>query len=133
MARQWLIVCAAILLAAPGPQRDARVVLAELFTGSECGPCAAADGGFDKILNELREYEDEILYPLATRQVEIDLDDGVKVNYGKFGDLLAEVHVDGGDVEPVASPPFFCSRSTGDRNWPRRRSSGPAARRRCPG
>ncbi len=29
---------------------------------------------------ELQEYEDSVLYPLATRQVEIDLDDGVKVN-----------------------------------------------------
>lgn len=24
-------------------------------------------------------------------RIQIDLDDGVKVNYGKFGDLLAEV------------------------------------------
>ena len=45
----------------------------------------------DKILNELREYEDEVLYPLATEQVEIDLDDGVKVNYNKFGRALAHV------------------------------------------
>jgi len=25
-----------------------------------------------------------VLYPLAIEQVEIDLDDGIKVNYGKF-------------------------------------------------
>jgi type II restriction/modification system DNA methylase subunit YeeA len=43
--------------------------------------------GIDKTLNELREYEDDILYPLATRQVQIDLDDGVLVNYNKFASL----------------------------------------------
>ena len=45
----------------------------------------------NKVLSELKEYEDEILYPLATQQVKIDLDDGVKVNYGKFGSALKEV------------------------------------------
>ena len=38
-----------------------------------------------KVLKELEEYENEVLYPLATRQVSIDLDDGVKVNYNKLG------------------------------------------------
>jgi len=32
-------------------------------------------------LYELKEYEDEILYPFAAQQNEIYLDDGVKVNY----------------------------------------------------
>jgi len=45
----------------------------------------------NKVLSELKEYEDEILYPLATRQIEIDLDDGVKVNYNKFGKALKKV------------------------------------------
>jgi type II restriction/modification system DNA methylase subunit YeeA len=40
------------------------------------------------VLLELREYEDEILYPLARERVAIDLDDGVKVNYAKFGRAL---------------------------------------------
>jgi hypothetical protein len=44
-----------------------------------------------KILHELRDYEDDILYPLATGQVQIDLDDGVKVNYNKFGRALKRV------------------------------------------
>ena len=39
----------------------------------------------------MKEYEDEILYPLATQQIEIDLDDGVKVNYNKFGRALKKV------------------------------------------
>ena len=34
---------------------------------------------------------DEKLRHLADRKISLDLDDGVKVNYGKFGDLLAEV------------------------------------------
>jgi hypothetical protein len=45
----------------------------------------------DKTLKEIKEYEDDILYPLATRRVEIDLDDGVKVNYNKFGKALKKV------------------------------------------
>jgi hypothetical protein len=28
---------------------------------------------------------------VADQKISLDLDDGVKVNYGKFGDLLAEV------------------------------------------
>jgi type II restriction/modification system DNA methylase subunit YeeA len=45
----------------------------------------------DKVLAELKEYEDDTLYPLASRQIEIDLDDGVKVNYNKFGVALQKV------------------------------------------
>jgi type II restriction/modification system DNA methylase subunit YeeA len=46
----------------------------------------------NKILAELKEYEDDILYPLATQRMEIDLDDGVKVNYKKFGKALKSVN-----------------------------------------
>src|SRR5690606_2557027 len=45
----------------------------------------------DRVLAELAEYENEILYPLATQQVQIDLDDGVKVNYNKLGKALKRV------------------------------------------
>ena len=34
---------------------------------------------------------DEKLRHYADQRIHLDLDDGVKVNYGKFGDLLAEV------------------------------------------
>ncbi|EGL53076.1 hypothetical protein MAMP_00254 [Methylophaga aminisulfidivorans MP] len=44
-----------------------------------------------KMIAELEEYERDVLYPLATEQVEIDLDDGVKVNYPKFGQALKKV------------------------------------------
>jgi len=44
-----------------------------------------------KYLKELGDYERDVLYPLAARQVEIDLDDGVRVNYNKFGKALKKV------------------------------------------
>ncbi len=40
---------------------------------------------------ELEAYEIEILYPLATQRIQIDLDDGVKVNYNKFGKALKKI------------------------------------------
>jgi len=39
---------------------------------------------------ELRSFDDKLKH-YADRQISLDLDDGVKVNYGKFGDLLSDV------------------------------------------
>lgn len=47
---------------------------------------------------ELREF-DELLRHYADRRITLDLDEGVKVNYGKFGSLLAEVKAITGDSE----------------------------------
>jgi len=44
-----------------------------------------------KIMRELNDYERDVLYPLATKQLKIDLDDGVKVNYQKFGKALKPI------------------------------------------
>ncbi len=44
-----------------------------------------------KIIDELNTWEHEVLYPLATKNIEIDLDDGVKVNYQKFGSALKKI------------------------------------------
>lgn len=44
-----------------------------------------------RIIAEMEEYEREVLYPLAAKQVQIDLDDGVKVNYPKFGTALKKI------------------------------------------
>ncbi len=44
-----------------------------------------------KVLLELEEYEHDVLYPLASRQLAIDLDDGVKANYPKFGTALKKI------------------------------------------
>jgi type II restriction/modification system DNA methylase subunit YeeA len=40
--------------------------------------------------SELREFDDKLKY-YADMQISLDLDDGVKVNYGKFDDLLGDV------------------------------------------
>lgn len=45
----------------------------------------------EKILIELRNYERDIIYPLAIERITIDLDDGVLVNYNKFGKAVKEV------------------------------------------
>jgi len=44
-----------------------------------------------QMIAELEEYEREVLYPLATKQVAIDLDDGVKVNYLRLGSALKKI------------------------------------------
>lgn len=44
-----------------------------------------------KLLVELDDYEGDTLYPLASRQVQLDLDDGVKVNYAKLGAALKKI------------------------------------------
>jgi len=44
-----------------------------------------------RMIAEMEEYEREVLYPLATEQVEINLDDGVKVNYPKLGAALKKI------------------------------------------
>lgn len=43
------------------------------------------------VLDELKKYERDVLYPLATEQQQINLDDGVKVNYLKFGAAVKKI------------------------------------------
>jgi hypothetical protein len=50
-----------------------------------------------KLREELQTF-DEKLRHYADLRIELDLDDGVKVNYGKFGDLLAEAKTVSGSV-----------------------------------
>ncbi|PSU45720.1 class I SAM-dependent DNA methyltransferase [Photobacterium frigidiphilum] len=45
----------------------------------------------NKVLDEINDYEHDVLYPLAGEKVEIDLDDGVKHNYPLFGKALKKV------------------------------------------
>jgi hypothetical protein len=45
----------------------------------------------NKVLAELDDYERDVIYPVATQQIKIDLDDGVKVNYLKFGAALKKI------------------------------------------
>ena len=44
-----------------------------------------------KLLVELDGYEHDVLYPLASQNIAIDLDDGVKANYPKFGAALKKI------------------------------------------
>ena len=44
-----------------------------------------------KMIVEMEEYERKVLYPLATEQKDIDLDNGVKYNYPLFGDALKKI------------------------------------------
>jgi hypothetical protein len=44
-----------------------------------------------KVLHECEEWERNSLLPLAQQRVELDLDDGVKVNYLKLADVLAPI------------------------------------------
>ncbi len=45
----------------------------------------------NKITAELDAWERDVLFPLASKQVKINLDDGVKVNYPKFGEALKKI------------------------------------------
>ncbi|MFG0801190.1 BREX-1 system adenine-specific DNA-methyltransferase PglX [Leclercia sp. GLN_9] len=49
-----------------------------------------------KQLTELRSFDDQLKH-YADMKIPLDLDDGVKINYGKFGTLLAEVKAITGD------------------------------------
>ena len=44
-----------------------------------------------KQIRELADYERNVLYPVAAGRMEIDLDDGVKANYPKFGKALFQI------------------------------------------
>jgi hypothetical protein len=60
-------------------------------------PSTAARGKLQKQLDALKKKHteliayDDLLRHYADQRIPLDLDDGVKVNYGKFGNLLAEV------------------------------------------
>ncbi|MEO9903058.1 MAG: BREX-1 system adenine-specific DNA-methyltransferase PglX [Nisaea sp.] len=44
-----------------------------------------------KQIDELHEWERDVIFPLAQQKIEIDLDDGVKANYPKFGTALKKI------------------------------------------
>lgn len=65
-------------ISASGSQRERTIALKELET-------------LKKQLEEITTYENKVIFPLATKQIEIDLDDGVKANYPKFGEALVPI------------------------------------------
>ena len=42
-------------------------------------------------IDELHAWERDVIFPLAQQKIEIDLDDGVKANYPKFGTALKKI------------------------------------------
>ncbi|MCK2127414.1 BREX-1 system adenine-specific DNA-methyltransferase PglX [Thauera aromatica] len=68
-------------------------------------PSTAARNKLNKQIEKLRKKHvellayDEKLRHYADMRISLDLDDGVKVNYGRFGDLLAEVKAVTGGAE----------------------------------
>ncbi len=68
-----------------------------LEAAKESSDSAAEIKRLEKKLQELHKQQAELstfeekLRHYADQRISLDLDDGVKVNYGKFGDLLAEV------------------------------------------
>jgi hypothetical protein len=43
------------------------------------------------VLKECQAWEQDALLPMAQQRIELDLDDGVKVNYLKLQDVLATI------------------------------------------
>ncbi len=72
--------------------RPLRLKLAARRERMENAPLTAADRKrLDQLIrlqNELAAYETDVLFPLAQNKVELDLDNGVRVNYLKLGAAL---------------------------------------------
>jgi hypothetical protein len=47
--------------------------------------------GVGKQIEELNAWERDVVFPMAQQKIEIDLDDGVKANYPKFGPALKKI------------------------------------------
>ncbi|BBG30964.1 BREX-1 system adenine-specific DNA-methyltransferase PglX [Zymobacter palmae] len=69
-------------------------------TGGEATRLKRERDSLSKKFNELRSFDDRLRH-YADMRISIDLDDGVKVNYGKFGDLLAGVKAITGSAPEV--------------------------------
>ena len=60
-------------------------------SASEQSKASREKDRLNRVLMELQEYEREVIYPMATDRIPIDLDDGVLVNYNKFGKAVKEI------------------------------------------
>lgn len=60
-------------------------------SASEQGKAHKRQDKLRDILRDCEAYEHDILYPLAGERISIDLDDGILVNYNKFGHAIAPV------------------------------------------
>jgi hypothetical protein len=71
--------------------REYRAKLEVAFANADLAKESREADRLRKVLVELAEYEHDVLYPLATQQIAIDLDDGVKTNYPKFYPALKKI------------------------------------------
>ncbi|EBP5646687.1 BREX-1 system adenine-specific DNA-methyltransferase PglX, partial [Salmonella enterica] len=69
-------------------------------SGGEATRLKRERDSLSKKFNELRSFDDRLRH-YADMRISIDLDDGVKVNYGKFGALLADVKAITGNAPEI--------------------------------
>ncbi|EPU4032710.1 BREX-1 system adenine-specific DNA-methyltransferase PglX [Enterobacter asburiae] len=69
-------------------------------SGGEATRLKRERDSLSKKFNELRSFDDRLRH-YADMRITLDLDDGVKVNYGKFGDLLADVKAITGNAPEI--------------------------------
>ena len=73
------------------PRRACAVTLNESARPGDRTKAAKELGKIDKMLKEIRTWERDVLLPLAQQRIELDLDDGVKVNYLKFKGAVVNI------------------------------------------
>lgn len=72
-------------------KKDLFAIIDGEYTTKEISNAKKILKSLDKKIDELKAY-DELLHHMADQQIEIDLDDGVKVNYEKFKGLVAKIN-----------------------------------------
>ena len=68
-----------------------RLALNEAATGGDRAAARKTITDNRQAIADCKAYERDILYPLAQRRLELDLDDGVLVNYNKMGKAVLEI------------------------------------------
>ena len=68
-----------------------QVLVSASSSGSEKTKAQKQIDKLNKVKTELENWERDVVYDLAVKRIELDLDDGVKVNYGKLGSVLETV------------------------------------------
>lgn len=71
-------------------QNQAQFVLREDISAREKSAAQKEIDKLDSMLKDCRDYE-KTLFAVATQKIALDLDDGVKVNYQKFKDVLVPI------------------------------------------
>ena len=69
----------------------AQLLAGESLTAADRTSMRKESDRIAKVLHECEEWERESLLPLAQQRIELDLDNGVKVNYLKLADVLAPI------------------------------------------